>query len=368
LEPKTIDDSGGSAPPTRSEYHSRRVILAVLFVVLAQAGAAFAQAPAATAPPTARWLDLQTLSVSVRHRRIVSSAGVVGKNQLQEKTQVRARLKLDAAARYTVNVGVFSGNGFTSSWNDTGIGTGDFKGQHLVKQLFVSAAPVKGLELQYGGLYVEKGQSSEITYYDEDAYLVGERVAVRRPDRIFFDEVLATLGSLGDVHDSNVFNRFKYLDDTDYKQLQVSRGIIGKNATASLDYVRVGDTSWLRPAMTVRTPWTDALDSARLEVYHRYGSDPATGFAVEGDRQIARVRVGGGYADVDPAYGGLNGDRYNDGKRLYATASIPVVTGLSVSLFGTHTVGSNPPLSNRTRTDVIVTYNFLPLMRKTGAF
>ncbi len=196
---------------------------------------------------------------------------------------------------------------------------------------------------------------------------VGERVAIRRPARLFFDEILATLGSLGDVHDSNVFNRFESLDDTDYKQLQATRKLTPE-VTASLDYTRVFDTSTLRPAVTVGTPWTAAVDQVRFELYHRYGTDPATGFDVEATRQIGRARVGGGYADVDPDYGGLNGDRYSFGKRVYANASIPLVTGLNLSLFGEHTVGSNPPLSNKVRTDVIITYNFLPLLRKTAAF
>jgi hypothetical protein len=351
----------------RSEYHSQHVILVVVLLVLANASAALAQTPATSPPPAARWLDLQTLSVSLRHRRIVTSTGKVGKNHLQEKTQIRARLKLDSAARYSVNVGIFSGNGFTSSWNSTGIGTDDFTGVHRVKQLFIAARPADGLELQYGGLYVEKGESTELTYYDEDAYLVGERVFIRHPDVLFFDEVMATLGSLGDLTDSNVFTRFKSLDETSYKQVQVTRRL-GEDASASFDYTRVDNTSVIRPAVTVRTPWTRVLNQVRLEIYHRRGSNPDTGFAVEGGWQVRRVRVGVGHADIDQEAGVLNGDRYHYGKRWYANASIPVATGLNLSFFATHTVGENPALSNKLRTDVILTYNFLPALRKTGIF
>jgi hypothetical protein len=344
------------------------VILLIIFLVLTliHASAAAAQPPAATAT-TARWLDLQTLSVTVRHRRIVDSADQVRKNQLQEKTQFRARLKLDAAAHYTVNVGVFSGNGFTSSWNSTGIGTDDFTGAHEVKQLFLSAKPIAGLELQYGGLYVDKGVSTEITYYDEDAYLVGERVLVTRPKQLFFDEILATLGSRGDLKDSNVFRRFKSLDDTDYRQLQATRAI-GPHAQGSLDYTYVDAVSTLRPAVTVQLPDVPGGTQIRLEAYHRYGNDPATGFDVEGGGQIQRVRVSVGYADIDPVVGRLNGDRYTLGKRVYANASVPLVAGFSLSFFATHTVGDNPPVSNKFRTDVLLGYNVLPALRKTRAF
>ena len=352
------------APP---EYHIEHVILLVIFLVFASVGTSFAQASPATTPPTARWLDLQTLSVNIRHRRIVTSTGTVGKNQAQEKTQIRARFKIDPAARYAVHVGAFSGDGFTSSWNATGLGTGDFTGVHLVKQLFLAARPVAGLELQYGGLYVEKGESSEITYYDEDGYLVGERVFVRRPDWFFFNEIMATLGSRGDLDDSNVFNRFESLDRTDYRQVQLTRQF-GDAATASFDYTWVDDASTIRPAVTLQTPWTPALDQVRLEIYHRYGEDPASGFALDGSRNIGRVRVTGGYADIDPAVGEFNGDRYGEGRRLYIGASIPVVAGLNLSLFGTHTVGETAPLPNKIRTDVVLTYSFLPALRRTGLF
>jgi hypothetical protein len=342
------------------------VILLIFVVVVLHAAAAAAQPPASTAT-TARWLDLQTLSVTVRHRRIVDSSDVVRKNQLQEKTQFRARLKIDTAARYTANVGVFSGNGFTSSWNDTGVGTGDYVGSHEVKQLFLSAKPIAGLELQYGGLYVDKGLSSEITYYDEDAYLVGERVLVSRPKQLFFDEILATLGSRGDLKDSNVFRRFKSLDETDYRQVQVTRAL-GPHAQGSLDYTYVDAASTLRPAVIVRPPGAPGGAQVRLEIYHRYGDGAATGFDVEAGGRIERVSVSAGYADVDPVVGRLNGDRYTLGKRVYVNASVPLPAGFSLSFFGTHTVGDNPPVSNKFRTDVLLGYNVLTALRKTTAF
>ncbi len=351
-----------------SEYHIPLVKPLIILLMIANAGAAFAQAqPATAAPATARWLDLQTLSVSFRYRRINNTTGDVTSNVLQEKTQFRARLKFDPNGRYTVNVGVFSGGGFTSSWNSTGVGTGTGTVQHSVKQLFISAKPTKGLELQYGGLYIDKGVSSEITYYDDDGYVVGERVSLDRADRLFFDDITATLGGFGDTSEPNVFHRLDSLDQTNYKQLQVTKRA-GSRASGSFDYTRVDTTSTIRPALTVRVPETRVVDQVHLELYHRYGSDPATGFAAEVARSFKRVRVTAGYADIDPNYGGLNGDRYNKGKRIYATAAVPLPDHFSLSLFGTHAVGSNPKLSNDVRTDVILTYNFLPVLRKTGVF
>jgi len=111
---------------TQPEYHTRshetrrnRLFLARH----ARAVPAAAQTPQA-APGATRWFDLQIFAVNTRYRIIEDSRGVVVSNHLQERTQLRARLKLDAKGRYAVNGGVFTGTTFTSGWNSTGVGPG----------------------------------------------------------------------------------------------------------------------------------------------------------------------------------------------------------------------------------------------------
>src|ERR671924_485051 len=104
----------------------------------------------------------------MRYRVIETSSGLVPSNQLQHREQFRARFKADERGRYALHAGVFSGSTVTSSWNNTGIGTGDPVTNVRLKQLFAAATPVDGIHAQVGSLYVNRGESTEITTYDED--------------------------------------------------------------------------------------------------------------------------------------------------------------------------------------------------------
>ncbi|HEY0723872.1 MAG TPA: caspase family protein, partial [Pyrinomonadaceae bacterium] len=157
-------------------------------------------APAtATSPNTqvgtnglARWIDLQTATLVTRYRWIKNSDGVTTANNIQAQMQFRGRFKFDKDGAYSLNAGVFPGNNFINGFNDTGIGTGQPVTNLYLKQLFLSAKPITGVEVQYGGLYFQRGESSEITTYDNDGYLMGERIIIQRPRNFFFDEVAAT--------------------------------------------------------------------------------------------------------------------------------------------------------------------------------
>ena len=125
-----------------------------------------AQAPKPADARLTRWLDLQTITIYARSRFIRNSGGVTTIRQLQHKEAIRGRLKFDRPGNYSLNFGVFSGKTFTSSWDATGWGTGDAQRYAALKQLYVAARPVRGVELQYGGLYIIRGESTEITTYD----------------------------------------------------------------------------------------------------------------------------------------------------------------------------------------------------------
>ena len=165
---------------------SRPFLLAMSFLTMVSAQPAAAdQAPVPPEkkppPPLARWVDLQNATLNTRYRFIDNSAGTVTTNQLQHRESLRARFKFDAPGKYALNVGVFSGSRFTSGWNNTGIGMGDWQAPLAVRVVYFAAQPASGIEAQYGSLYILKGESSEITTYDEDGYVIGERVSVRRP-------------------------------------------------------------------------------------------------------------------------------------------------------------------------------------------
>jgi hypothetical protein len=334
----------------------RSVLLLCLALGLCRA------ASAQTAATEPSWFEPQTVSLSMRYRLIENTAGAITANQLQFKDALRARVNLDRDRRFTINIGAFSGSSFTSSWDPTGIGSGAPSANMYVKQLYGSIAPVRGLELQVGGLYINHGESTEITSYDDDGYVMGERLTIRRPKQAYFDEVSVTRAALSGAAIPGVIRRLKLFKHENYWQAQVVKRF-GPVLSASADFSEVSGAETLRAGIAVHLPAGAPLSAVRLEQYRRVMMQPATGFALAAERTIAgHARVQGGYADVDLAYGGLNGDRYQEGRRVFTMATIPLVRALSAQIYATHAVGSSP-VANRTRFDAVVTYDVLAALR-----
>ncbi|MEP7365543.1 MAG: hypothetical protein ABI972_19995 [Acidobacteriota bacterium] len=313
-----------------------------------------------------------------RYRYIESSADVVTSNDVQYKEAFRARFNADAKKRYTLHVGFFSGSSFTSTWNYTGLGINDadYHNYH-VKQLFVAAAPVAGLELQAGGLYIIRGESTDQTSYDEDGYLVGERVSLRRPKQLYLDELSVTRAALGGPDAQgrwgtsstpSLFDRWDGLGHQQYTQLLAAKRFTPIVAT-SVDYTRASGVDTVRAAVSLRFKPHALLSSVRGELYRRVNGVTAGGFAVTVEKTAAKgLRLQGGYATIDERYGNLNADRTQRGKRLFATANIVIRGALSASLFATRAFDSPFAVSNRTRFDAVIQYDVLAALRSTGKF
>ena len=90
-------------------------------------------------------------------------------------------------------------------------------------------------------MYIIKGESTEITTYDEDGYVIGERISVRRPRTLFFDEMSATVGYFtSDATEYAVGKRVKYLDERpNYGHFLVDKKVRTR-AGISLDFTSVG--------------------------------------------------------------------------------------------------------------------------------
>ena len=319
-------------------------------------------ASAQTAPSKPSWFEPQTINLSSRYRLIENTAGEMTANQMQFKDALRARINIDRDRRFTIDIGAFTGSSFTSGWDATGIGSGNATANMYVKQLYGSIAPVHGLELQVGGLYINHGESTEITSYDDDGYVMGERVTVRRPAQIYFDEVSVTRAALSATATPGVIRRLKLLDHQNYWQAQVVKRF-SPALSASVDFTEVAGAETARAAIAVHLPAGAPVSAVRFEQYRRMTMQPATGFAVVAERPIVgRAKVQGGYADIDPRYGGLNGDRYQQGRRFFAMATIPVRGPLSAQLYAAQAVGSST-VANRTRFDAVVTYDILAAVR-----
>jgi hypothetical protein len=314
------------------------------------------------------WFDLQMATLYIRYHYVVNSKDVTTANQAQHKESFKGRLKFDRDGKYSLNAGVFSGRQFIGTWNNTGWGTGDLQTNLALKQLYLSAAPIEGLELQYGGLYIIRGESTEITSYDEDGYIMGERVSIRRPDKLFFDEVSVTYAFLGDINTPNINKRYHRLKQSNYHQFLLDKKI-GSRAAVSADYTFESGRETMREALRVDVHESRVLDLARFENYQRAGAKAAYGFALHGDKAITkRLTVSGGYAQIDPAYGNLNADRFLTGKRLFVLSNLQITSELTFSTYFTRAVGNSVPVTQQTRLDVIISYNLLKRLQRAGLF
>jgi hypothetical protein len=316
----------------------------------------------------ARWFDLQTATVGLRFRDIRSNAGVTTSSQLQDQEQFKFRVKLDAPGRYSVNVGLFTGNSFTGGWNNTGLGAGDNAYSLKIKQLFVEAQPVKGLAAQVGSLYFWRGESTEITTFDNDGYVTGERVSIKRPKELFLDEILFTRGYIGDLNTVSVFARSNRLDDANYRQYAIAK-TLGKRAGASLDYSVQSGAKTFRGAVRVATPALRIADTLRLEGYRRVNDVVAGGLALTGEKAVTkRYTMSLGYATVDPRYGGLNGERYGIGRHLFSLGTLAVTPEVNVGYYIARGFANDFRVPIGTRVEIIGTYNVLKALQRAHVF
>jgi hypothetical protein len=319
-----------------------------------------------------RWVDLQTAMFQVRYRDVESSAGVRTANQAQDSITLRARLTFDAKRRFSLGTLIGTGSGFISSWNNTGIGTGDTLKTLYMKQLYVQVAPMKGVDASYGGIGVVRGENTEITSYDNDGFLLGERVSVKRPKNLYFDEVSFTNAYLGSTSQSSFFKRTQHLDERNYRQALFAKKL-RPWISASGDYTWLTNPTQtvgtVRAAVTVKTEPARVVDLVRWEQYRRGGTQSAFGFAAYGEKNLTkRINAGGGYTDIDASYGGLNADRFQRGRRLWQTGTVKLTKELSAMLYVTEAVHNSVAISNHRRVDVVLAYNALASLQRAGLF
>jgi hypothetical protein len=324
------------------------------------------------APAVKRWIEVQNVTVNLRYRYVETGAGVVTTNQLQHRETFRGRVKFDARARYALNVGLFTGVRFTSGWDNTGWGINPAQKNLAFKALYFAAQPVGGIEAQLGGLYIVKGESTELTTYDEDGYVTGARVTVRRPKALFFDEISVTnayfVGGTGPTN-VPISKRLPHIDEPNYQHYLIDKKL-GTRAAVSADYTVEIDRKTWRQAINIKTKELRVVDSIVFEHYQRTNSTPANGFAITFEKALSKkVSLNQfGYARIDPGYGPLNADRFNVGNRAFAMITYAISPQFTASFFITTAVGANAALPQRTLSNTVITYNALPALRRTGLF
>jgi hypothetical protein len=313
-----------------------------------------------------RWLHLQNVSLSTRYNFVENSADAVTSNQGQYQIAVKGAFQFDSAGKFTVQSGLFSGNRFSGGWNGTGWGNTPLRTNTYLKQLYFSAKPFQGLDFQYGSLYFNQGVNTEITGYDYDGYLVGERVRLNRPKNVFFDELSVTYGFVGDFDRPSVGKRLHRLEQSNYHQFLVAKKI-SEQVFLSADYTSEAGIHTLRQAVRMQAHKLRVLDVLHFENYQVVGLDVGYGFAAYGEKKLhSRVSVGGGYAQHDRA--ALYSDRFAAGKRIFVNLQLELTSEFSISTAWTEAIHNDLASSPRTRFDVALNYDLLHSLRRARLF
>ncbi len=304
-----------------------------------------------------RWLAFETISLITRYRHVENFVGATIASNVQYQAALKGTFRFDTGGRFTIHAGLFTGSSFTSGWNNTALGTGRGQSNLHLKQLFFAAKPVTGIELDYGGLEFARGESSEITSYDYDGYLVGERLRVHRPQNFFVDEIAVTYGYVGDLTRPNVLMRLERLPRSNYHQFLVAKQA-GRRLRVSADSTFDSGVQTLRQAVSLHAPELHIAEMLHFEPYERTGTRAGYGFSAYGQKRLARrITVGPGYAQLDRP--GLYSDRFGAGKRLFWNTHVALGPEWSVLALATYAVAGPVSTAPRTRFDIVVGYNLL---------
>jgi len=340
-------------------------------------------------PVTGRWLDLTTFSHSERYRNQYGDDGFHYFENGQQRSVVAGKIKLDAGGKYTIGFRAtsgrtfnwayadYAGRGFATSfkqsadvldpYGDDAVGEAYDADPAGVKQaealksagwsfylrdLNISATPVKALTFQFGSFGFERGLSTEITTFDDDGYITGERVTLRDPHHLYFDQISLTSAYFGFFGTPNVFARGGGFTKSNYRQVAATKRV-NKRVGVSGEYNWISNnsrTNTFREAVVVAVPESLFLDNFRVEAYEMVnrvsleGNDesPRQGFALVGEKKIGKLSGDVGFASIDRNYGlysgssylqeigfSLNGDNYNTGIRIFSHVNYkltPVIT------------------------------------------
>ena len=344
-----------------------RLLIIVVAVVVSNAQAPSSTPPSAPLPEVHRWFDLEALSIATRYRFIDTSDGATIANQQQWQLVGRGRFKFDKKGKYSVVAAIQSGTGFASGWENTGLGTGTVQSNLFLKQLYFDVKPIKPVEVQFGGITITNGENTEITGYDNDNYITGERLVLRLPKRVYFDEISLTNGYVGDLNRPSVFGRLKHLNRSNYHQFLVRKQLT-KNIGFSADYTFDSGADTLRQAVKVKLPKARIVDSLLYENYERIDPQPGYGFAITAEKKLnAKLNLAGGFAKVSHTM--LNGDRFPRGERIFMSGAYKVTREITLSSAFIRAVGPlATPSTHRTRLEIIVSYNILEALHHYRVF
>jgi hypothetical protein len=232
-------------------------------------------------------------------------------------------------------------------------------GYFTPRQLYFSATPVDQLTVEFGSLHIEHGQNTEITSFDDDGYISGERVRLHDPKHLYFDQIAVTSAYLGSPLTPDFIARGADLKRANYSQYLVEKKL-PKHIVASADYTLLNHTHTFREAAAIKIPNDRIIDGARVELYQRTNDvnlagktfTAGSGFVVSAHHTfLKKAGFEGGYATVDERYAiysgsiylatvgfAWNADAFETGKRGFTKLDCKLGKGVSLFGFYTHSV------------------------------
>ncbi len=382
-----------------------------------------------------RWLALDTLSHAERYRNAFATGGVHDFENAQARSLIAGKVKIDGGGHVAIGFRAssgryfnwaysnFTGESYSSRIHDpafqassythaealektraslvdpNGVAIANHKysngWEFYMRELYLDVTPVKPVSVEFGSLGIERGLSSEITTFDEDGYISGERIRLHAPRQLLVDEVAFTNAFFGDLQTVNLFARGASLRNFNYRQLSAKKQV-NSRVGVSGEYTWQAGTDTLREAALVKTGESRVVDKVRVELYQRLNTitfpglakskigpiaplpvSGGAGFAVAVEKKAGRLSGDFGFASVDKDYSvydgsrfvhavafALNGDTYGQGKRPFAHASLELVPGVTAFGFYTHAVGSRVRNFNEQSLNAGVSFNFKSMINR----
>ena len=81
------------------------------------------------------------------------------------------------------------------------------------------------MEIQYGSLDIWHDESTDITGYAFNGYVDGERVSIKRPRDLFFDDISVAYGYVGDFNSPNAIGRLDGLGQSNFHGFMLRKDI-----------------------------------------------------------------------------------------------------------------------------------------------
>jgi hypothetical protein len=255
-----------------------------------------------------RWFELNQAVLSGRGRWAEAEpTGTVHEAEMQHKERFEGFFKADAEAKYTLHVAMSSGYYFSRSYAETGWGKlwyQEIGADLYARQFYGMAKPIAGLELSAGSLPFERGAVTEAISYDEDGWITGERVTLKRPKQFFFDKIAITSAWVGDYTVPNFFKRMDRMAKENYHQALFAK-TISPRVMGSVDYTFHHGQHYVRVGTLMDTKG-HFIDHLRAGMYVRPAPGKGAGFEVGADKRFGkRAFVQTGFVFVDQNYANM---------------------------------------------------------------